>query len=156
MPPRNRDRRGMTLIEVAISLRVRKPARPPRNRVRRGMTLIEVAISLVIFSIVVLGLGNYMTKFIRGVADNGVRSTASDLVTDRLEYIKGNGSYATLETTYAGTESLIPGYRSFTRKTEILRVGSPTSTVDYKVITVSVSAPSLEAPAKKTTIISSF
>ena len=146
----------MTLIEVAISLHTRKAASPSRSRVRRGMTLIEMSISLVIFSVVVLGLGNYMTKFIRGVADNGVRSTASDLVADRLEYIKGNGDYATLETAYAGTETLIPGYRTFSRKTEILRVGSPTSTVDYKVITVSVSAPSLKSPAKKTTIISSF
>jgi len=150
------SRTGTPLFEAAISLIIRKPLRRSRDRTRRGMTLIEVAISLAIFSIVVLSLGGYITRFIRGVADNGVRSTASDLVTDRLEYIKGNGSYATLETTYAGTESLIPGYRAFTRKTEILRVGSPTSTVDYKVITVSVSAPTLKAPAKKTTIISSF
>lgn len=125
-------------------------------RARRGMTLIEVTISLAIFSIIVLGLGGYMSRFIRGVADNGIRSTASDLVVDRIEHIKGYGPYATLETEYAGTEPSISGYPGFSRTTEILRVGSPTSTVDYKVITVSVSAASLATPVKKSTIISSF
>ena len=118
------------------------------------MTLIEVIIAMVILSGVVLGMGSYVTKFARGGAEASIRSTASDLVSDRLEQIKACGKYSTLEATYAGTESSLAGFPGYSRSTVIQRVNTPA--VDYKVITVTVSNVALSSPIKKTTMISSF
>lgn len=125
-----------------------------RSHARDGLTLIEVLVALVLLSGVAMGMSSYAAKFIRGTADASIRSTAGDLVSDRLEQIKGYGRYGTLESTYNGTESSMPGYANFTRRTDIVRVN--TTTNDYKTITVTVTHPGLRTAVKKTTVISAF
>lgn len=124
---------------------------------RDGMTLIEVLVALTIMSVVMLAMGNFTANFARTVSEAGNKSTASDLVADRLETVKASGRYDLIETTYQGTETNPLGHVGFTRKTQVQRVGgSPADSVDYKVITVEVSAPRLTAPVRKSTVISSF
>lgn len=123
---------------------------PPRG----GMTLIEVMIALVIVTGVTLGMGSYVTRFSHSTTDASVRSTAGDLVADRLEQIKGYGVYETLEATYAGAEATIPGFPRFSRQTQIQRVNNLRD--DYKIVTVTVTNPALPSPVKKSTVISSF
>jgi prepilin-type N-terminal cleavage/methylation domain-containing protein len=121
------------------------------------MTLVEVLVALAILGIVILGMGRYAVGFARTVSEANIRSIASDLVADRIETVKSYGRYATLETTYAGTETSIPGYRGYARTTRILRVGgTPRDSVDYKVVTVSVTGPQFATPVKKSTVIPSF
>jgi prepilin-type N-terminal cleavage/methylation domain-containing protein len=124
---------------------------------RRGMTLIEVLIAMTILSVIIIGLGGFSTNFARTVSQTGMKSTASDLVADRIETVKAGGRYDLLETQFQGTESAVTGHPGFTRKTMILRVGgAPTDSVDYKVVTVEVTAARLPKPVRKSTVISSF
>jgi prepilin-type N-terminal cleavage/methylation domain-containing protein len=121
------------------------------------MTLVEVLVALTILSVVMLGLGTFTTNFARTVSEAGIRSTASDLVADRLEVVKSGSRYDLLESQFQGTESTIAGHPGFARRTTILHVGgSPMDSVDYKVVTVEVQAPRLSKPVRKSTVISSF
>lgn len=124
---------------------------------RKGMTLVEVLVALTILSVVMLGLGTFTTNFARTVSETGIKSTASDLVADRLEVVKSGSRYDLIESQFQGTEPSIPGYAGFSRRTMILHVGgSPADSVDYKVVTVEVTAPRLSKPMRKSTVISSF
>lgn len=126
-------------------------------RSRTGMTLIEVMIALVILTSVLLGMGIFMAKYGRAVGTSSARASARELVAERIEYVKGATQYATIETTYGGTEPSIPGYPGFTRRTLIMRVGGgPADRYDHKVVTVVVDGPGLTQPAKKTSVISAF
>jgi prepilin-type N-terminal cleavage/methylation domain-containing protein len=128
-----------------------------RRGARRGMTIVEVLVALTVLGVVMIGMGRYTADFARTVSQAGVRSSASDLVVDRIETIKASGRYDILETTYSGIESGIPGYTGFTRRTQIVhRGGTAADSVDYKIVTVSVTGPRLTTPVKKTTVISSF
>lgn len=128
-----------------------------RRKARKGMTLVEVLVALTILSVVMLGLGTFTTNFARTVSEAGIKSTASDLVADRLEVVKSGSRYDLLESQFQGTESTIAGHPGFTRRTRILHVGgSPMDSVDYKVVTVEVQAPRLSKPVRKSTVISSF
>lgn len=121
---------------------------------RRGLTLIEVLISVVLLTGVLLGMGTYVARFVRGTADSANISTASDLVTDRLEQIKGFRTYATLEATFVATEASISGYPGFQRETRITRTNNATR--DYKTVTVIVTSSILPQPVQKSTVIAAF
>ena len=128
-----------------------------RGFTRKGMTLVEVLVALTILSVVMLGLGTFTTNFARTVSEAGIKSTASDLVADRLEVVKSGSRYDLIESNFQGAESSIPGYAGFSRRTMVLHVGgAPADSVDYKVVTVEVTAPRLTKPVRKSTVISSF
>lgn len=124
------------------------------RRPRRGMTLIEVMVSLVLLVGVLLGMGTYTVRFMRGTSDSANLSTASDLVVDRLEQIKGFRTYSTLEANFVAIESPVSGFPGFVRETQITRTN--TSTQDYKVVTVTVTNPILPHSVKKSTVIAAF
>ena len=131
------------------------PSRSARKRT--GLSLIEVMIALSILGGVLLGMGHFSVLFARTVTEAGTRSTASDLVADRIESVKANGRYDNLETVFNGTESAVSGFSKFSRTTLIRRIGgAPSDSVDYKVVTVTVRGPRLTTPVKKSTIISNF
>lgn len=123
---------------------------------RSGMTLIEVIVALVILTISVLSMSTFVQRFIRSVTESNVRTTAGELVADRLEVIKGAGNYATLEASYIATENPVTGFPGYSRQTMIQRFGSTTAAFDYKVVTVLVTAPRLATPLKKTTVIAAY
>jgi Tfp pilus assembly protein PilV len=118
------------------------------------MTLIEVLVAIVLLTGVLLGMGTYVARFVRGTADSANISTASDLVTDRLEQIKGFRTYSTLESTFIATENPVTGYPSFRRETRITRTNNATR--DYKTVTVIVTSALLASPVQKSTIIAAF
>ncbi|MDQ6888218.1 MAG: hypothetical protein M3068_13160 [Gemmatimonadota bacterium] len=122
-------------------------------RLRKGMTLLEIIVALGLLVGVVLGMSLYVTQMVHSVGDNDARSIASDLVTDRIETIKGYGVYATLESSYNAVESNVAGRNGWTRTTAILR--TQTTGTDYKTVTVLVSAPTTIS-VKKSTIIAAF
>jgi prepilin-type N-terminal cleavage/methylation domain-containing protein len=126
-------------------------------KTRRGMTLIEIMIALVILSSVMLGMGTFMAAYGRAVGTGSARASARELVAERIEYVKGATTYATIEATYGGMETGIPGYAGFTRRTLVMRVGGkPGDRFDHKVITVVVNGPGLTKPVKKTSVIAAF
>lgn len=126
-------------------------------KTRAGMTLIEIMIALVILSSVMLGMGSFMAAYGHAVGTGSARASARELVAERIEYVKGATNYTTIEPTYGGTETGIPGYPDFTRRTLVRRVGGlPGDRFDHKIITVVVDGPGLEKPVKKTSVIAAF
>lgn len=124
---------------------------------RAGFTLVEVMIALMITAVVTVGMGAFMAQFVRAVGTADVRATANELVADRLEEVKGATRYSTIDSIYVGTETAIPGYGGFERRTLVRRVGGlPPDLYDYRVVTVIVTGRNLPRPAKKTTMIGSF
>jgi prepilin-type N-terminal cleavage/methylation domain-containing protein len=131
----------------------RNGARRPFRRTRLGMTLVESMVAVTILGSVTLGLGAFMAKFTRTASDVRYRAKAAQLAGQRLELIKSAGQYDSLGK-FAGTETDIPGYAGLTRTTIVTRVGDDsTSTVDYKIVTVEVSSPTLQPAVRKTTAI---
>jgi Tfp pilus assembly protein PilV len=127
-----------------------------RLRARDGIALLEAMIALVILAGAVLSAGKYFTQLSRGVSDERTRAQALHLVTDRFEMVKTSPTYAKIDSLYAGIETSIPGYAGYKRVTEILRIGGlATDTVDYKIITVTVTTPAIpkSVTVKKSTSI---
>ncbi len=132
-------------------------ARPSFRPPRAGFTLVEVMVAMMITAVVTVGMGVFMAQFARTVGTANVRATANELVADRLEEVKGATRYSTIDSVYAGTETAIPGYAGFERRTLVTRVGGlPSDLYDYRVVTVIVSGRNLARPVKKTTMISAF
>lgn len=123
---------------------------------RKGLGLLEAIIALTILAGAVLSASKYFTRLARGVSDERTRAQALFLVGERFEQVKTSPTYAKIDSLYMGIESTIPGYPGYTRLTQVLRVGGLASdTVDYKVITVTVTTPAipLSVVVKKSTVI---
>lgn len=126
-------------------------------KTRQGMTLVEVMIALVMLTTVMLGMGAFMAQYGHAVGTSSAKASARELVAERIEYVKGATQYPSIEATYGGVETSIPGYPGFTRRTLVMRVGGqPGDRFDHKVITVIVDGPGLDKPVKKTSVIAAF
>jgi len=118
---------------------------------RRGFTLIEVIIAMVILVVGILAMSAAVGQFVRQTSQSEVQTVATQLAQERLQMIQMDPAYGNLETTYAGSESSLPGAAGFARKTEITLVGGAGQTTDFKRITVTVTGPGLRTPVVRTT-----
>ena len=128
-------------------------------KARAGVALVETLLSIAILGGAVLSAGVYFTRFMHTVSDERIRSTAMQLAAERLEQVKTAPSYQGLEGLYVGVESSVTGYSGYARRTEISRVGGlPADTIDYKIITVTVTTPSIPKSlvVKKSLVMSEF
>jgi len=129
---------------------------------RRGMTLIEVMFAIVILSGVMLALSRFGQGFARANRNAANLATASDLASARLEAIKAHGNYASLDSLFAGSETSgsssanpsMSGYDGYTRVTKAVRTVN--DSLDYVTVTVTVTAPVLSAPMRKSVVIGAF
>ncbi len=130
-----------------------------RLRTRRGFSLTEVVVAMGILALALLGLALFVSRMAHAASDSRLLGTANELVTNRLEAIKAITNYASIDTT-ARTETSIPGspsYYGFKRVTLVKHVGGGVSdSVDYRIVTVTVTNPVMSAPVKKTTAIAAF
>ena len=130
------------------------------RRVRRGMTLVEVMISIVILSGAMLGLARFGKNFQHTTSLAGDMSLASDLAVARIEQIKAYRVYGSIVATYNNTTETFaadPIFKGFTRTTKVARcAGCPTAVNDYITVTATVTGNSLVSPISKTTIIALF
>lgn len=122
------------------------------------MSLIEVLIATVILGGVLVSMATLTARFVRVVTDTGARSRALQIAADRLEAVKAAPTYAGIDTLFSEALPVaVPGFAGFRRQTLVQRVGGrPTDRDDYRVVTVVVTAPTLPAPVRRTTIISDF
>ena len=128
----------------------------PARDARGGMTLVEIIAALTILCGAMLGLGAFGMRFAHNMTEVRQRSTALDLATDRLEDVKVAANYVAIDA-YAGTESVAGGQNGFKRRTVVTRVGGGAKDiVDYKIVTVEITAPAITVPVRKTTIIASY
>ena len=131
-----------------------------RTRPRRGLTLVEVIVSLAILGGVLLALGMFSARLSQATSSARIRVTAGQLVAERLEQVKSAPRYTAIESLYVATEANITGPDSvgrFTRRTWVTRIGGQVSdTIDYKIVTVQVSEANQPGTVRKTTVIAPF
>lgn len=120
---------------------------------RAGLTLLEVMVALTILGTALLGMSEYGRRFATTNQKVGLQNTALDIATERIERIKAERNYATMDT-LAGTHSINVNGVVFTRVTSIVRTQN--SQVDFKIVTVAVQRATMPTPVKKTTAIARF
>jgi len=124
---------------------------------RPGMTLVEVVIALLMLTVCLLSMSVFVGRFAKATRLMNTRNTASELVADRIEDVKGAVRYSAIDSIYAVTETSVTGAPGFTRRTLVAHIGGGAPDLDdYKVVTVIVTSPQLVSASKKTTIISAF
>jgi prepilin-type N-terminal cleavage/methylation domain-containing protein len=121
-----------------------------------GFTMMEVLVAMVILGFVLLGTQAAITD--RLVVDMGKldrRAIATQLAADRVEMIKMDRLYASLETKWNATEVSFPDYPGFKRVTQIVQVTTVTARgkIDYKRVTVTVTNPNMPRPVTRTAIV---
>lgn len=134
----------------------RRAARAPRRARRGGYALIEAMIALTILAGALLSAGRYFTQLARGVSDERTRAQALFLIGERFEQVRTAPSYGKIDSLYVGTETGMAGYPGFSRQTQVLRIGgTPSDTVDYKIVTVTVTTPAIpkSLTVRKSTVI---
>jgi prepilin-type N-terminal cleavage/methylation domain-containing protein len=128
----------------------------PAGSVRRGMTLIETLIAVVILGTALVALGNFMAHFAHATKVSSLQQRALDFASDRIDSVKHSSDYTTIDT-MATTESITADSSTYTRQTIVQHIGGGvTDTLDYRVVTVSVTMPTVTIPMRKTTIIAAF
>lgn len=135
---------------------MRRPIRRVVRRARRGFALIEALIALTILAGAVMSAGRYFVQLSRNVADERIRAQALHLVAERFEQVKTSPTYGKIDSLYVGVETNITGYSGFSRTTQVTRIGGlPADTVDYKIVTVTVTTPAIPKSVKvvKSTVI---
>jgi hypothetical protein len=100
-------------------------------------------------------MATFAVNFTRTVAQSDARTIAVELASQRLSEVRSAPNYSALEATYIATEASIAGFTGYTRVTQIVKTGGPrpTYTSDYKTVTVTVTAPGLTTPVKKTVVV---
>lgn len=120
------------------------------------MTLMEVMIAVTILTTALIGMGNFMGRFSHQTKVAALQQRAIDLATDRIDSVKRAPTYGSIDS-MAVTEIIHTDSANYSRQTLVLHVGGgATDTLDYRTITVQVTAPSVATPIRKTTIIGAF
>lgn len=119
-----------------------------------GFTMVEVVVALVILSVAVLGLSGSAATLATRAADAELRARALHAVQDRIAQVEIDPRYGDLEALYAGTQTDVLGLSGFTLTTAITHVlqTSPTS-LDYKVVSVTLAGPQLPNPVSRRLIV---
>lgn len=128
---------------------------------REGMTLVEVIVSVLILTGVVLVLGSFSASFARANSQSHLLITANQIAARRLDELHTQPTYASVDglATAAGSpDSIFADNTWFREAVSIRRVGGTASTdsVDYKLMTVTVTSPLLRKTVAKTTAIAAF
>ncbi len=127
------------------------PAAPLRGR--RGISLLEVMVALTILGTTLIGMAEYGRRYARTNANSAMLNNALDLASARLERVKAERNYTSMDT-LATTELSIAGYPNYKRVTAIVQ--TLTAQYAYKTVTVTVTHPSMPNAVKKTSAIARF
>ncbi|MDQ2667412.1 MAG: hypothetical protein M3Z05_15545 [Gemmatimonadota bacterium] len=125
-------------------------------RVRNGMSLVEVIVAMMLLVGVVLVLGAFSARFARAAGQAHLVVLANELAASRLDAVRQQPSYTALDS-LAKTDSVSADFSRYTVKTQLLRIGGAvTDSVDYKVVTVTVTHPAMKKIVTKTTAVAAF
>ena len=139
----------------------RTPARhAPARRPRRGMTLIEVVVAMMILTGVLLVLGAFSAKFAQAAGQARLVITANEIAVSRMDEVRTQPTYSSIDLlkTAATGDIVMADSTRFVRVTSVMRIGgtAPTDSVDYKLLTVTVTHPSMKKTVTKTTAMAAF
>ena len=133
-----------------------KCRRMPRARRRSGMSLVEVIVAMMLLVGVVLVLGGFSAQFARATAQAHLVVLANELAASRLDAVRQQPSYAALDS-LAKTDTVKADFSQYAVRTQLLRIGGAvTDSVDYKLVTVTVTHPAMKQTVRKTTAVAAF
>lgn len=123
---------------------------------RAGFTLVEVVVASVILTAALLAMAGFTVRYQQTDANARITAKAQQLANQRLEQVRTATPYAAIDSMVT-TESTIAGAPGFSRATLVTRVGgTPTDTVDYKIVTVRVTQPGNRPVVSKTSFVGAF
>ena len=126
------------------------------RRHRRGMSLVEVIVAMMLMVGVVLVLGGFSAQFARATAQAHLIVLANELAATRLDAVRQQPTYAALDS-LAKTDTVKADFSQYAVKTQLLRMGGGvTDSVDYKLVTVTVTHPAMKKTVTKTTAVAAF
>lgn len=132
------------------------PRRLVRARRRSGMSLVEVIVATMLLVGVVLVLGGFSAQFARATAQAHLIVLANELASARLDAVRQQPTYAALDS-LVKTDTVKADFSQYAVKTQLLRVGGKvTDSVDYKLVTVTVTHPAMKKTVAKTTAVAAF
>lgn len=139
----------------------RTPLLDPRARQpRRGMTLIEVVVAMMILTGVLLVLGAFSAQFAQAAGQARLVITANEIAVSRMDEIRTQPTYSSIDLlkSAATGDLVMADSTQFVRVTSVARIGgtAPTDSVDYKLLTVTVTHPSMKKTVSKTTAMAAF
>ncbi len=109
---------------------------------RKGFTLIEILIAVVLLSIAVTSLGQFMGKFQNATTKATLLSMMTTIAKERIELVRGDVRYTTMATRYgsgAGADTTgFPGYSMIRRQTFVARDQTGAPPRDLTTVTVRV------------------
>lgn len=122
---------------------------------RDGFSLIEVIVALVLLAIVVLGIQGMTSGVITATTRSNADVLAMQLAEDRIDLIRMDPQFGSIQTRYAGTDTAIAGWTGYSRTTAITqrRDSSSTGIIEWLKITVTVSGPGIRVPVSRTVTI---
>lgn len=123
---------------------------------RRGFTLVETVVALTILAIVFTSLAKFMGAFVGDVRRSEVKTVATEVANEQMQYLKSWGDYFTLAN-FQGTLTGFPsrGYPNMKRVTTVLRSQRTTAPIlwDRTTITVKVSDPGMKDTVALTYVV---
>ena len=123
---------------------------------RSGMTLVEVIVSVLLLVSVVLVLGGFSAKFAQAASQAHLVVLANELAATRLDAVRQQPNYAAVDT-LVRVDTVKADFSKYTMRTQIVRVGGGvTDSVDYKLVTVTVTHPAMRKTVSKTTAVAAF
>jgi prepilin-type N-terminal cleavage/methylation domain-containing protein len=128
------------------------------RRARKGMTLVEVIVAMLILTGVILALGAFTARYAQASGQVHLVIAANEIAATRLDAVRTQPSYTAIDSLGKATPDMVPsGATKFARRTQVARVGGAvTDSVDYKIVTVTVTHPSMKTVVSKTTAVAAF
>jgi hypothetical protein len=97
-----------------------------------------------------------MARFSHATRISALQQRGLDLASDRIDSVKHNSSYAGIDS-MATIQTVAADSSIYQVQTMVEHIGGgPSDTLDYKIITVAVTIPSVTTPLRKTTMIGAF
>ena len=117
-------------------------------RPANGFTLVEVVVAIAILGGVALTVGAATGKLVRNSGDDRIATQAAAAAEAQLALVQVWPEYATIDSAFAGTAPNTP-QTGWTRVTTVVRTGGTGQANDYKKITVTITAPGLTTPVRR-------
>jgi prepilin-type N-terminal cleavage/methylation domain-containing protein len=144
---------------AGVAVRARA-AHGAATRARRGMTLAEVIVAMMVLTGVLLVLGAFSAKFSQASGQAHLVIAANEIAASRLDEIRTQPSYDALDNLRSPPtgDTILADNTKFVRVTTVARVGgnATTDSVDYKLVTVTVTHPAMRKTVSKTSAMAAF